>query len=224
MATPIITVQELEQKMGKPFNSQNLTANDKEFIKRFFVVPSMDGLEHLVAIGLKRAAKRDTIKSIFRSIIIVLVGAKLDQVFNSSWWVIFSPFWILVILTCCGNVQYFAEMSTQVAAMEEAAQSKMDGSKDVENQDPSQGYIPVSDSYMGSASQEQSDKREEMQVQLALLRKQFVASCCSQILFVLLLSLIVAKLEGASYSSLWLISPLILFVSHSFILHSVFVM
>jgi hypothetical protein len=115
-------------------------------------------------------------------------------------------------------------MSTQVAAMEEAAQSKMDGSKDVENQDPSQGYIPVSDSHMGSASQEQSDKREEMQVQLALLRKQFVASCCSQILFVLLLSLIVAKLEGASYSSLWLISPLILFVSHSFILHSVFVM
>lgn len=214
MSKPIITVQEIEQKMGKPFNSENFTTNEKEYINRFFVVPSIDSLEYLVALGLKRAAKRELVKGIFRSIIIVSVGAKLDDVVNWSWWVLFSPFWILAFLTCCGNVQYYVELSAQVAALERAAQSKMNDPNDVENQDPSQNYIPGSDSFMSATSQEQiNNKWEEMQVQLALLRKQFVGSCCSQSLFVLFLCLIAAKLEGASFSSLWLISPLILSVS-----------
>jgi len=216
MCTPIITVQEIEQKIGKAYNAENLTASEKEFMQRFFVIPSFDSLEYLVAMSLKRAAKRDIIKGLFRSMIIILIGSKLDRVLNWNWWAIFSPIWILVILTCCGNVQYYAEMSLQVAAMEEASKANADRSRDTETQDPSPGYVPLSDSYMGATSHDPSEKRQEMHEQLALLRKQFVASCCSQSLFVLLLSLISAKLEGASFSSLWFISPLILFVRTHF--------
>jgi hypothetical protein len=207
MFTAIITVEDLEKKLGKSIHSEHLNAQDRAFIKRFFVIPSIGSLEHLVAMGLKRAAKRDAIKILFRSCFILLVGYKLDGILLWNWWGVFSPFWVLMILTCLGNVHYYTDVTSQLVALEEEI-LRSAGSQDTEKQVPS-------DSGIGSASwsQEQHDKREELQAQLILLRKQFVASCCSQILFILVLCIFAAKLDGASFSSLWLISPLILLVS-----------
>ena len=57
------------------------------------------------------------------------------------------------------------------------------------------------------------EEREELKAQVLSSTSTLCSKCCSEGFFLILMFLFVGKLQGASFSSLWIISPFLLGVS-----------
>lgn len=105
----IVTVEDLELAMQKPFNE--FTNEEKEIIgKRYSVVSSLHSPDYEIAYKLKIRARHDIIKSIFRIIFVILLLIQLDGNHDYNWFVIFIPFWILICITGYNNYQNYVEV------------------------------------------------------------------------------------------------------------------
>lgn len=209
----IVTVEDLETALGKPFTE--FTAAEKELIgKRYSVVPSTTSPDFEAAQKLKARARHDMIKSGFRVAFVVLLLIQIDGYADWNWWLVFMPFWVMTFLICYANYQAFAEVQ-QVAA---AKDPSLFGLK-TEN-----GETTGTTSYgaMGSdgeAPQEaptaapappsnlSDEEREELKAQVMASGSRLCNKCCSQGFLLILMFLFVGKLQGAGFSSLWIISP-----------------
>lgn len=192
--TRIVTVEDLETALGKPY--RDFTQAEKDLIsKRYSVVPSLDSPEFEQAHKLKSRAKQDVVKVIFRVIFLVFLITQLDSERNWNWWYIFTPFWVMSFCICCGSYQAFAEAQTTLAEKDPSFFNS-----DVENDNKAANNIS-------------REEQEELKSQLLQSGYRMMTSCCTQAFVLLIVGLFVGKIQGASYSSLWIISPLLLSVS-----------
>lgn len=208
----IVTIEDLEAALGKPFSE--FTQAEKNLIsRRYSVVPSVESPEFEAAHKLKSRARQDVIKVGFRLVFLIFLLIQLDAGVNWNWWLIFSPFWIMSICICCGSYQAFVE--TQAAAAEKDPDlfnlhSKLSGLR----KDDEDAYGAMSGQPSKKISEEE---RAELKAQLAQSGYRMISSCCSQAFILLIACLFVGKVQGASYSSVWIISPL-LFVAGTILL------
>jgi hypothetical protein len=213
----IVTVEDLESALGKPF--AEFSAAEKELIgKRYSVVPSTTSPEFDAAQKLKMRARHDMVKSAFRIAFCVAILLKIDHIVDWSWWLVFTPFWIITALMCYANFQAYAEV-TQAAA-EKLQPSDLEAGKT----SPSTNYGAVGlngDSTATTAnatvnkisSELTEEEREEVKAQLVAGYSRLCSKCCSQGFLLLIIFLLIGKLDGGGYSSLWIISPFLFVVS-----------
>jgi len=212
----IVTIEDLEAALGKPFSE--FTQAEKDLIsRRYSVVPSVESPEFEAAHKLKSRARQDVIKVGFRLVFLVFLLIQLDAGVNWNWWLIFSPFWIMSICICCGSYQAFVE--TQAAAAEKDPDlfnlhSKLSGLKKEEDDTSGNIYDTMNGQPPKKITEEE---RAELKAQLAQSGYRMISSCCSQAFILLIACLFVGKVQGASYSSVWIISPL-LFVAGTILL------
>jgi len=212
----IVTVDDLETAMGKPF--VEFTTEEKELIsKRYSVVDSTTSPDFEIAQKLKERARKDMMKCIFRIIFITILVVQLDTYIDLNWWIVFTPFWIMTFLICVTNYQAFAKV--QLMAVEKdpglfGLSTKEEGC----NNSTNNNYGSVGD---GAATPEATstaaaatlqselteDEREELKEQVINGGSKLCSKCCSQGLLLILMFLVLAKLQGADFSSLWIISP-----------------
>jgi len=201
----IVTVEDLEAALGKPYG--DFTPAEKELIyRRYSVVPSLESPEFEAAHKVKSRARQDIIKVVFRLIFQVILIYQLDNDLGWNWWLIFTPFWIMSLCICCGSYQSFAEVQGSLAEMDP---SLFNG--DEENLEAGGSGYGAMDG-KGNVSEE---KKEELKAQLVQSGYRMVTSCCTQAFFLLIVGLLVGKVQGAEYSSIWIISPLLIIVSPS---------
>jgi hypothetical protein len=217
----IVSVQDLESSMGKPFSL--FTAVEKELIgKRYTVVPSTESPEFDLAQKLKIRARLDIIKSVFRLLFVVLLLFQLDGDMEWNWFIVFLPFWFTTGLICFANYQSFAE----VQRMAEEKDPTLFGTRP----DPPSASPGVQTDYgavgeNGVATTDEAKKqqnpppsslteeeREELKAQVMASSSRLCSKCCSQGFLLLLVCLFVGKLQGAGYSSFLIISPFLLAV------------
>ncbi|KAL7563258.1 hypothetical protein ACA910_016625 [Epithemia clementina (nom. ined.)] len=206
----IVTVEDLEQALGKPFTQ--FTQAEKDLIgKRYNVVPNLSSPEFEAAQKLKIRARHDIIKSIFRIVFVVVLLVQLDANLEWNWWLIFSPFWVITVLICFANYQAFAEV--QENALKKDPNLFRPKKPDVETGEgtaTSYGAVGANGQATpedAGASNLTDDEREELKAQVMAGSSRLCSKCCSQGFLLFVVFLFVAKLQGARFSSLWIISP-----------------
>lgn len=207
----IVTVEDLEQALGKPFSQ--FTQPEKELIaKRYNVVPSLNCPEFEAAQKLKIRARHDIVKSAFRAMFVVVLLFQLDGHFDWNWWLVFSPFWVMTALICFANYQAFAEV--QESALRKDPNLFQSKKTDMETGEGADSYGAVGAD--GNATPENTgvnlteEEREELKAQVMAGSSRLCSKCCSHGFLVFIVFLFVAKLQGGSFSSLWIISPFLM--------------
>jgi Transmembrane Fragile-X-F protein len=232
----IVTVEDLEAALGKPFSQ--FTPAERELIgRRYSVVPSSESPEMEAATRLKARARHDIVKSAFRVLFVSAIVLQLDVGVSWNWWVVFLPFWIMTALICYANYQAFAEV--QSVAMEKdptlfsnlpgMPSNKADeemgvGAGGVAGEGGAAAAATTTTSY-GAVGSDGTPKpppqplteqeREELKAQVMASSSRLCSKFCSQGFLLFVVFLFVAKLQGAGFSSLWIISPFLLVVRNA---------
>jgi hypothetical protein len=212
----IVTVEDLETALGKPF--AEFTPAEKELIgKRYSVVPSTTSPEFEAAQKLKTRARHDMIKSGFRIAFVLLLLFQLDGNMYWSWWFVFAPFWIMTGLFCYANYQAFAEVQ-QMAMEKDPTLFGLKQGTDAAN--ANYGAVGQNGDATPAAANEAArrsdltvEEQEELKAQVMASTSRLCSKCCSQGFLLIIVMLFVGKIQGAGYSSVWIISPFLFVVS-----------
>jgi hypothetical protein len=227
----IVTVEDLETALGKPFSE--FTAAEKELIsKRYSVVPSTSSPDFEAAQKLKTRARHDIVKSIFRIIFVMFLLFQIDGDMDWNWWLVFLPFWVMTVLICYANVQAFTEVQQMATEKdpslfgiktpdEELGGGGGGGSNNAAGA-TSTGYgaVGTDGAATAAAASEAArptlteEEKEELKAQVMASSSKLCGKCCSQGFLLFVVFLFVFKLQGAGFSSFWIISPFLLIVSY----------
>lgn len=207
----IVTVEDLETALGKPFSE--FTSAEKELIgQRYSVVPSTTSPDFYVAQKLKSRARQDMMKSGFRIAFVFLLLIQIDGLVSWNWWFVFLPFWVMTFVICHGNYQAFSEVQQAAAEKDPTLFGlKKDAAAANTAAAAASNYGTVGKD--GEATPEATqpeisdEEREELKAQVMASGSKLCSKCCSQGFLLILMILFVAKLQGAGFSSLWIISP-----------------
>lgn len=195
----IVTVEDLEAALGKPFFE--FSAAEKELIgKRYSVVPSTSSPEFAAAQKLKLRARHDLLKAAFRLAFCTLLLLQLENVVNWNWWLVFLPFWIMTLLFCYANYTAFTEVQQMAAEKDPFLFGNANDYGSVDNNNPPTSNLT-------------EEEREELKAQVMASSSRLCSKCCSQGFLLLIMLLFVAKIQGAGYSAIWIISPVLFVVS-----------
>uniref|UniRef100_A0A7S4UY41 J domain-containing protein n=1 Tax=Ditylum brightwellii TaxID=49249 RepID=A0A7S4UY41_9STRA len=200
----IVTVEDLENALGKPF--AEFTQAEKDLIsKKYTVVPSTSSPQFEAAYKVKTRARQDVVKLIFRVVFIIFLVFQLDTEMDMNWWVVFVPLWLMSFCICFANCQNFAEV--QAMAMEKDPEL-FGEKKNNDNEESASSY-----GAMGSEKKKRpltNEEKEELKAQVMHSGYRMISSCCSQSFILLIACLFVGKIQGAGFSALWIISPLLM--------------
>ncbi len=204
----VVTVADLEAALGKPF--AQFTALEKELIaKRYSVVSSSDCPEYELANKLRAKARHDIVKSLCRLLFMALLLYQLDVVnSNANWWFIFTPFWLMTAAMCYSNYQAFD-------AVQRFAMERDPTLFGMAGEDPVTQYGTMQDEENQSSAPTPltEQEKEELKAKVMQSTGKLLSTCCSQCFVLILVVLFVGKLQGAGYSSFWIISPFLLFAA-----------
>eukprot|EP00568_Trieres_chinensis_P011085 CAMPEP_0183293296 /NCGR_PEP_ID=MMETSP0160_2-20130417/2029_1 /TAXON_ID=2839 ORGANISM="Odontella Sinensis, Strain Grunow 1884" /NCGR_SAMPLE_ID=MMETSP0160_2 /ASSEMBLY_ACC=CAM_ASM_000250 /LENGTH=650 /DNA_ID=CAMNT_0025454383 /DNA_START=156 /DNA_END=2108 /DNA_ORIENTATION=- len=212
----IVTVEDLETALGKPF--AEFTQAERELIaKRYSVVPSTGSSEFESAHKLKSRARQDVIKLVFRVSFLIFLIIQLDFGLELNWWLVFTPIWVLSLCICCGTFQSFREVAAAAAERDPETFGNITGKKmtgtgfDEEAQGGS-AYGAMGDDSSDTEGGEKKpsltqEEKEELKGQVMQSGYRMMTACCSQAFLLVIVILFVGKLDGAQYSSVWIISP-----------------
>jgi len=214
----IVTVEDLEIALGKPFSE--FTLEEKYLIgKRYSVVPSVTSPDFEVAQKLKSKARQDMIKSGFRIAFVIMLLIQIDGLISWNWWLIFLPFWTMTFVVCYAHYKSFVEVQ-QAAAERDPTLFGLKKEAAAANMADTSNYGTVGKD--GEATPEATaapkpelndEEREELKAQVMASGSKLCSKCSSQGFLLILVLLFVAKLQGAGFSSLWIISPFLCGVS-----------
>lgn len=208
----IVTVEDLEVALGKPF--AQFSAAERDLIaRRYSVVPSTEAPEFAAAQKLKARARQDMVQSVARIAFGAVLLAQLDFGADWNWWLVFVPFWAGTALVCYANWQAFAEVQRMAQEKDPTLFQPPPEGGDVEA-----GYGAVGTDGAATAAQAQKSElteqeREELKAQVMASSSKLCSKCCSQGFLLFVVLLFVAKLQGAQWSAMWIISPFLFVVS-----------
>lgn len=220
----IVTVEDLETALGKPF--AEFTMAEKELIsKRYSVVPSTTSPEFDAAQKIKTRARQDMVKSAFRIAFVLLLIVQLDGNLSWNWWLVFAPFWIMTFLICYANYQAFAEVQAMAVKKDPTLfglkkQSDVEAAANYGAMGEDGDATPATANEVTGKSELTDEEREELKAQVMASGSRLCSKICSQGFLLLIVLLFVGKIQGAGYSALWIISPLLIVVCSMFSLLS----
>jgi len=195
--TEVVTMEELEEIFGQAYSE--LSEMEREDVDNTYsVFPSKNSEAYLIAKAIQESAKTEIVRIAFRSVFIVLLLLRIDGGIESSWWVIFAPFFAMSVYMCFGRCKKYTEVQTRAA---EKLETTPEGATD---------YGAMEEgSNIDAHKQEPLSDEEQDEIKAELFRESSKAftTCCSQTVFIVLLCLCLSKIQGAGFSSLWIISP-----------------
>jgi hypothetical protein len=196
----IVTHEELELAVGKKFTQ--CTMEEKEDIhRRFIVVPSKEGGIYEAACRLRSEALGDILRILTRIIFSVLLVLNLQFELDWSWWLVFLPIYIMAICIVGAAFRRFTE------AQAEAVQRDPDTFGGEDNNNMTTPYSTMD----GKPQPISDEEREELKAKVMHSAYKAVGTCFSQCFFLFLLCLFIAKIEGAGFSYVWILSPFLAF-------------
>ena len=196
----IVTLPELELAIGKSFASCD--ASEKEDIhRRFILVPAKSGHVYDAACRIKAEAKMDIVRILARVVFTVLVVLNLEFGKEWSWWIVFTPIFVMVVCIIGSAFHNWVQVQAEAAARDP---SLFDQNADIE-----QGYTQMDDNNANNDDEKPltDEEKEELKTKVAQAAYRVVGTCCSQCFFLVILCVLIVKIQGAGYSWLVIISP-----------------
>jgi len=234
----IVTVEDLEINFGKPY--AEFTAMEITLVaKKYTVVPSRASDEFRAVHGIQKQAAWSIGKTLVRIVFVVVLVIKIDTNMNWNWWLVFSPLLTMSFCICYGSANDVQTVQN-IAANRNPDRFyngvNPDLSRNGVNPDLSHNGVldtpvegdqtpsisdyeamgdknNVAESGKGKDDTLSDEEEDEMHRQVNQASSKMVNSCCSQMCVVIIICLLVAKLQGGGYSSVWVISPLLICAS-----------
>jgi hypothetical protein len=200
----VVTHEELELAIGKSF-AQCTPAEKEDLAHRFIVIPVKSGPVYEAACRIKAEARMDVVRILARVAFTVLLVLNLDMGKGWSWWIVFIP--IFVMVTCIIGSAFHNWMVVQAAA-EKRDPSLFDPNADVESP-----YTQMDENTKTDEEKQQQqqplteEEKEELKTKVSQAAYRVVGTCCSQCFFLVILFVLIAKMQGAGYSWVVIISP-----------------
>lgn len=216
----IVTLEELQSVMGKPYTE--FTQEEKIMLeKMYLLVPERDGAPYDAARKVVRGAKMEIGKVVLRLIFMLLVLFKLDRDLGWSWWIVFTPIFVTSVYVCCGSLQSFSEVQEEVEEKlkryDDIVHETVGGETTAQVSDygaMEEGEARNEESPIQSAPTPLTEEeKDEIKARVARSGSSLLSACCSQIFILILLCLVMVKIQGAGFSTLWIISPFLFLVS-----------
>lgn len=206
----IVTHDEVELIVGKKLSDCSPVERE-EIHRRYIVVPSKSGSIFDSANRLKDEAKMDVVRILARVLFTVLLVLNLDLGAEWSWWVVFLP--LFGTAACISGSAFRAFSKTQSeAARKDPAMFGLDPTPNDEESPGATPYTKMGDE-AGSNKQDNGgdtltdEEKEELKARVAQSAYRAVGTCLSQCFVVIIICVLIGKLEGATYSSVVIISP-----------------
>jgi len=202
----IITLEEIQAAMGKGYTE--FTDEEKNTIeKSYLVVPDRDGAPYDAARKVVQSAKMEVMKAVMRIIFMILILLQIDSNLGWSWWLIFTPFFVTSFWICWGSFQNFSEVQAEVEERLRAHQANAaTNTTDYGAMEEGEGKTQEGQNDAASPPLTE-EQQEEIHARVAMSGSMVVSSCCSQFFFLVLLCLGLSKIQGAGFSTFWIISP-----------------
>ena len=141
---------------------------------------------------------------------LILLLIRLDGGTNLSWWLVFTPFFVMSYYLCHNQCQKYAEAQAYATEkLDETTNTEAENGTDYGAMEG--GNAPNLDGQPSESLSE--DERKEIKSQVLEASSKAVSTCCSQFIFLVLIILCLSKIQGAGFSSLWIISPFLFIVS-----------
>lgn len=195
----VVTIEELEALSGRQF--ADFTEEEKEAISFSYLIFPSKSEGYALAKSMQESAKTDIIKICFRIAFIALLMVQLDTGVDWSWWLVFTPFFAMSCCICCTQCQKYTDLQAKAAEKLDAAIAT-----NAEN------YGAMEEG-VNAAAQDSESLSEEEKNEIKTQLVKTLSTCCSQTIFLVLICLCLGKLQGAGFSSLWIISPFLFLVS-----------
>jgi hypothetical protein len=155
----------------------------------------------------------EIMKTFMRIIFMILVLIKIDSDSEWSWWLIFAPFFITSVYICYGSFRNFSEVQEEVEERLRAHQTSA-ATNTTDYGAMEEGETKVQEGQNDTPSPPLTEgQQEEIRGRVARSGSMAATSCCSQFFFLVLLCLGLSKIQGAGFSTIWIISPFLFFVS-----------
>jgi len=200
--TKIVTKTDLETALGKPFSE--FSGAEKEMIsRRYIVVPTIESVEFIIACRTKARAKTEVYKSAFRILFFIALIYELDGRIQWSWWLVFLPFWVASLFLCCLHGEHFIVAQATAAEIlgNDAVPDWNNTSVDAEQGRPKVQKKPLSE-----------NEKEVVMNEMTQVGYRTFSFCIGQIFLILIVCILLGKLQGAEYSSVWILSPVLIVV------------
>lgn len=202
--TKIVTKADLERAFGKSY--AEFTAQEKEVIsRRYIVVASTESVDFIVACRTKAKAKTEVYKSFFRIIFFIVLINELDRHIDWNWWLVFTPFWIASVFLCCLYGEHFIVVQSTAADMM-GPDFHPDWNK-VNGDAPN-----VEDGLKTERKPLSENEKEVVMNEITQIGYRTFSFCVSQVFLIIIVCILLFKLEGASFSSIWILSPILIIV------------
>jgi len=171
------------------------------------VISSSDiGLLFQQAHEMQQTARQDLMKAACRILFETILIVQFDTSLDLNWWLTFLPFWITIFLVCMANYQAFAKVKMEAVQKDPELFGLAGANVDYGSVGNDGAATPAATAAYPPLSEEEKAKLKEEVVNSG---SRLCTQCCSQGFVLLILCLIVSKLQGATFSTLWLISPLL---------------
>jgi curved DNA-binding protein CbpA len=189
----IISVEEVENMMEKSYF--NFTPDEREKLeKQYKVLLPSTHPDYIMAVQARNSAKFNLLWIVMRIVLVVFAVLHLDGDITWSWWLVFLPFWILACCVCCVSCQGFVAANSELANIDE------------EMGNPEYGAVDHPESKLSP------EEKEMLKAELSDAAQSSLSACCGIFFGTGFVALVVGKFAGATYSSIWIIFPLLLVV------------
>ena len=211
----ILTMDELQSAMGKDFSE--FTDEEKESIERaYLIVPNRNGASYDSARHMVNSAKVEVTSTLMKVAFMILVLLKLDDKLAWSWWLIFIPFFLTAVRVCLFGCNDFAEVQADVEELLQRDEMNAAGT----NADATTDYGAMEEGAATNNNENTAttpplteEEKEEIRARVSRSSSILGGVLCSQFFYIIFLIVIISKIQGASFSTLWIISPILIVVS-----------
>ena len=202
----IVTHDELELAIGKKM--QECSQPEREDIhRRYIVVPTKSGSIYDSACRLRDEAKMDIIRILARVIFTVLLVLNLDLGAEWSWWLVFLPIFGMALCIVGSAFRTFSQTQAE-AVKKDPSMFGLDPNNGEHGEASSTPYAKMDENKSDDEEEPLSDEeKEELKTKVAQSAYRAVGTCFSQCFFIVIVCVLIAKIEGANYSTLAIISP-----------------
>jgi hypothetical protein len=207
----IISIHDLETLLGKSLAELSI-AEQKEISEQYIVIPPTSDRAYFPAYDMGmhkiRIAKQDLYKTILRIIFVLLLVLQLDSQIDWSWWLIFSPFFVASLCSCCSQIDemqevqsYVDEHMNQTSSMNsDTAYGAMEEGTSGENNGPNPTNLS-------------EEEQNEMRARFLQSTSRTFTTCVVQAVIIFYICIMVFKISGAGITSFWFITPVLSLVS-----------
>lgn len=180
-------------------------AEREDVHRRFIVVPSKTCNSYETACRIREEARNGVITIVARIVFITLVVLNLDHELDWSWWLVFLPVFAMV---ACIVGSAFGTFSKIKADAEKKDPGTFGLDPNRAGNDEQEGYSKMDEINQGEEpSSLRDEEKDELKTKLASSAYRTMGTCLSQFVLIVILCILIGKIEGASYSSVLIISP-----------------